>query len=53
MPAGDRKVTAFIIHRFHDIGYEGSYWNQTGVVYENLSPKPAYCTLGRDIGSAC
>lgn len=46
-------IASFIIHRFHDIGYEGSYWNQTGVVHEDMSRKPAYCTLGRDIGTAC
>jgi hypothetical protein len=48
-----RDVASFIIHRFHDIGYEGSYWNQTGVVHDDqaLSPKPAYCQLWSEIGS--
>jgi polysaccharide biosynthesis protein PslG len=43
-------VAAFIIHRFNDIGSEGSYWSQTGVVYGDLSPKPAYCELWSGIG---
>lgn len=45
-------IASFIIHRFHDIGYEDSYWNRTGVVLEDLSRKPAYCTLGHGIGTA-
>lgn len=46
-------VAVFIIHRFHDIGYEAGYWNQTGVVYEDLTAKPAYCQLATAIGTPC
>ena len=42
-----------MIHRFHDIGYEGGYWNQTGVVREDLTAKPAYCQLATAIGTPC
>ena len=35
-----RDVASFIIHRLHDIDGEGSCWNQTGVVDQNLNPKP-------------
>ncbi len=46
-------VRAFVIHRFHDVGFESTYWNQTGVIREDLSLKPAYCQLGGLIGTAC
>jgi polysaccharide biosynthesis protein PslG len=46
-------IASFVIHRLHDIGIEGSYWNQTGVLYEDLTRKPAYCELGAAIGTAC
>jgi hypothetical protein len=46
-------VNSFVIHRLHDIGSEGSYWNQTGVLYPDLTPKPAYCDLGALIGTPC
>ena len=46
-------VAAFVIHRFHDVGFDGPYWNETGIVREDLSLKPAYCQLGELIGTAC
>ena len=46
-------IASFVIHRLHDIGIEGSYWNQTGVLNEDLTRKPAYCELGAAIGTAC
>jgi polysaccharide biosynthesis protein PslG len=46
-------VASFIIHRLYDIGTEGSYWNQTGVIYQDRVPKPAYCELGQAIGTPC
>ena len=47
-----RDVASFIIHRLHDIDGEGSYWNQTGVVDQNLDPKPAYNKLRSAIGGS-
>jgi hypothetical protein len=46
-------VASFVIHRLHDIGVESSYWNKTGVLNQDLTPKPAYCELGAAIGTAC
>ncbi len=45
-------IASFVIHRFYDTGSDG-YWNQFGVLYQNLTPKPAYCELGTAIGTAC
>jgi hypothetical protein len=45
-------VASFIIHRLYDIGSQG-YWNQYGVLYQDLTQKPAYCELGAAIGTAC
>jgi hypothetical protein len=47
-----RDVASFIIHRLHDIDGEGPYWNQTGVVDQNLNPKPAYNKLRSAIGGS-
>jgi hypothetical protein len=47
------EIESFIIYRFHDAADDTPYWNQTGVVYENLVPKPAYCWLGAEIGTPC
>jgi polysaccharide biosynthesis protein PslG len=47
----DHDVASFVIHRLHDIGNEGSFWNQTGVLNEDLTPKPAYGELGAGIGT--
>ena len=46
------EIESFIIHRFHDVADEPPFWNHTGVVSENLVPKPAYCELGAVIGEA-
>jgi hypothetical protein len=46
-------VSSFVIHRLHDIGSEGSYWDQFGVLDQDLAPKPAYCELGTSIGTPC
>lgn len=46
-------VRSFVIHRLHDISSEGGYWNQTGVLHQDLTPKPAYCELGASIGTPC
>ena len=48
----EHDVESFVIHRLHDIGIEGPFWNQTGVMNEDLSPKPAYGELGAAIGTA-
>jgi len=47
------EIESFIIYRFHDAADETPYWNHTGVVDQNLAPKPAYCELGATIGNAC
>jgi GH35 family endo-1,4-beta-xylanase len=47
------EIESFIIHRLHDVTDETPYWNHTGVVDENLVPKPAYCHLGAAIGTPC
>lgn len=44
-------VAAFIVHRLQDISYEGSFWSETGVVEQDLTPKPAYCSLAAGIGT--
>lgn len=44
-------VASFIIHRLHDINYEGPYWSNTGVLSQDLAPKPAYCALSAGIGT--
>lgn len=46
-------MRSFIIHRFRDVPEEGWFWSQTGIVYEDLTPKPAYCELGASIGNPC
>jgi polysaccharide biosynthesis protein PslG len=46
-------VESFVIYRFHDVTDESPYWNQTGVVNPDLTPKPAYCELGAAIGVPC
>lgn len=46
-------IRSFIIHQFHDAPEEGWFWSQTGVVFEDLTPKPAYCELGESIGDPC
>jgi polysaccharide biosynthesis protein PslG len=46
-------IRSFVIHRFHDVTGEGSFFNQTGIVFEDLTPKPAYCELGAMIGDPC
>jgi hypothetical protein len=46
-------MRSFIIHRFHDVPEDGWFWSQTGVVSEDLTPKPAYCELGESIGDPC
>jgi polysaccharide biosynthesis protein PslG len=43
-------VRSFAIHRLHDVGSDGG---QYGVLYQDLTPKPAYCELGAAIGTAC
>ena len=43
-------IRSFAIHRLYDIGSNGG---QYGVLYQDLSPKPAYCELGAAIGTAC
>jgi polysaccharide biosynthesis protein PslG len=45
-------IASFVIHQLRDIAPEG-YWNQYGVLYQDLTPKPAYCELGAAIGTAC
>jgi hypothetical protein len=50
---GGHDVDLFVIHRLRDTGWEGDYWNQTGVLYQDLTPKPAYCELGAAIGTPC
>jgi hypothetical protein len=45
-------VASFIVHRLYDIGSSG-YWNQYGVLHQDLTQKPAYCELGAAIGTAC
>jgi hypothetical protein len=45
-------IASFVIHQLRDIAPEG-YWNQYGVLYQDLTPKPAYCELGGAIGTAC
>lgn len=47
------EIKSFIIYRFHDAADDTPYWNHTGVVDQNLAPKPAYCLLGAAIGNAC
>jgi hypothetical protein len=44
------EVESFIIHRLHDVATEPPYWNHTGVVAQDLEPKPSYCELGWGIG---
>jgi polysaccharide biosynthesis protein PslG len=44
-------VRSFAFHRLYDIGSD--YWGQYGVLYQDLTPKPAYCDLGAAIGTAC
>ena len=44
-------VASFVIHRLYDVGTD--YWGQYGVLYQDLTPKPAYCELGAAIGTAC
>ena len=44
-------IGVFVIHRLHDISYEGPFWSQTGVVTESLEPKPVYCSLADGIGT--
>ncbi|MGH2984980.1 MAG: hypothetical protein ACRDK5_12155, partial [Solirubrobacterales bacterium] len=44
-------IRSFVIHRLYDIGSD--YWDQYGVLYQDLMPKPAYCELGAAIGTAC
>jgi polysaccharide biosynthesis protein PslG len=45
-------IASFIIHRLYDTGSEG-YWNQYGVLHQDLTQKPAYCELGAAIGTPC
>ena len=47
------EIESFIIYRFHDAADGTPYWNHTGVLDQDLSPKPAYCELGAAIGDAC
>lgn len=47
------EIESFVIHRLRDVTEETAYWNQTGVVDQNLAPKPAYCELGSAIGDPC
>jgi hypothetical protein len=44
-------IASFVIHRLYDVGSD--YWGQFGVLYQDLTPKPAYCELGAAIGTAC
>ena len=44
------EIGSFIVHRLHSVTDDSPYWNHTGVVDENLVPKPAYCELGWVIG---
>jgi hypothetical protein len=53
------EIESFIIFRFHDCaddptvpcaGFANLFFNNTGVVEQNLVPKPAYCNLGAQIG---
>lgn len=44
-------VRSFDVHRLYDIGSD--YGGQFGVLYQDLTPKPAYCELGAAIGTAC
>jgi hypothetical protein len=48
--AEGHDVRSFAIHRLYDIGSNGP---QYGVLYQDLTPKPAYCELGAAIGTAC
>jgi hypothetical protein len=45
-------ITSFVVHRLYDVGSAG-YWEQFGVLRQDLTPKPAYCELGASIGTAC
>jgi polysaccharide biosynthesis protein PslG len=45
-------ISSFVIHRLYDVGSAG-YWEQFGVLRQDLTPKPAYCELGAAIGTAC
>jgi polysaccharide biosynthesis protein PslG len=45
-------IASFVIHQLRDIAPDG-YWNQYGVLYQDLTPKPAYCELGAAIGTTC
>jgi hypothetical protein len=46
------QIKSFNIFRFHDEGVDDTFLNRTGVVNQDLSPKPAYCALGEAIGVA-
>ena len=46
-------MRSFIIHRFQDVPEDGWFWSQTGVVFQDLTPKPAYCELAASIGDSC
>jgi len=48
---GQPDVRSFVIHRLYDVGSD--YWGEYGVLYPDLTPKPAYCKLGALIGTAC
>jgi hypothetical protein len=51
----DHNIAAFIIYRLvdDDVGAEGPFFAQMGVLSPDLVPKPAYCELGTAIGTAC